>query len=139
MGFTGILESKKRSSSDERLAKRHGPRVLFAEAQPLDEVAVLVRVLALQVIEQLAALAHQLEEPAARMEVFDMRLEMLGEAIDALGEQRDLHLGRAGVLAGALVLLNHLLLLYDLQCHLVSLFTRSSCEPRILNVFQPFG
>ena len=48
------------------------------------------------------------------MEVLDVRLEMLGEAVDALGEERDLPLGRTGVLAGALVLLDDLLFLRNL-------------------------
>src|SRR5919108_3047714 len=100
MGFTGILENKKRPPSRWALGTAAFGKRLFAQAQPLDQVAVLVRVLALQVIEQLAPLAHQLEQPAARVEVLDVGLEMLGEAVDALGEERDLHLGRAGVLAG---------------------------------------
>jgi hypothetical protein len=48
------------------------------------------------------------------MEVLDVRLEVLGEAVDALGQERDLHLGRAGVLSRALVLLHHLLFLHNL-------------------------
>ncbi len=48
------------------------------------------------------------------MEVLDVRLEMLGEAVDALGEERDLHFGRPGIGPGALVLLHHLLLLHNL-------------------------
>src|SRR4051794_34436874 len=51
------------------------------------------------------------------MEVLDVRLEVLGEAVDALGEEGHLHLGRTCVLAGALVLLDHLRFLRDLQCH----------------------
>src|SRR5919204_1635140 len=51
------------------------------------------------------------------MEVLDVSLEVLGEAVDALGEQRYLHFGGTRVLAGALVLLDHLRLLRDLQCH----------------------
>ena len=56
--------------------------------------------------------------PAARVEILDVSLEVLGKAVDALGEERDLHLGRSGVLAGALVVPDHLRLLRDLQCHL---------------------
>ena len=46
-----------------------------------------------------------------------MQLEVLGEAVDALGDQCDLHLRLAGVLPRALVILDHLRLLRDLQCH----------------------
>ena len=44
---------------------------------------------------------------------------------DALGEQRDLHLGRAGIVSGALVLFDDLRFLRDLQSHLLSLFSVS--------------
>src|SRR5688500_8540113 len=111
MGFTGILESKERSSSRGAGGAAACGTRLRGETQPLDQVAVLVRVLALQIVEQLAALAHHHEEPAARMEVFDVSLEMLGEAVDPLGEERDLHFGRPGVLARALVPLYALLFL----------------------------
>ena len=60
------------------------------------------------------------------MKILDVRLEMLGEPIDALGQERNLDFGRAGVLAGALVLLDHLRLLRDLQCHSSVLFAIES-------------
>src|SRR5712672_148556 len=97
---------------------------LLAKSEALDQAAVLVRVLALQIIEQFAALADHLQEPAPRMEVLDVRLEVLGEAVDALGEQRNLHLGRARVPTGTLVGLHYLRFLRDLQWHLLSLSLR---------------
>src|SRR5262245_19456970 len=110
---------------------------LLAEVEPLDEAAVLVRVLIAQVIEQLAPLAHQLEQPAPRVEILDVRLEMLGEAVDALGEERDLHLGRAGVGSRALVLLHYLRFLRNLQCHSLSLYVVSYLEGRHSNRTPP--
>ena len=47
----------------------------------------------LEVVEQPAALAHELEEPAARGEIFFVVTQVLGEVVDALTEQRHLHLG----------------------------------------------
>src|SRR5512146_2308669 len=70
---------------------------LLAQAEALDERAVRLDVAALEVVEKAAALAHHLEEPAARMEILDVRLEMFGEHVDPLGEERDLDLGRARV------------------------------------------
>src|SRR5882762_3510355 len=69
------------------------------------------------------------------MEVLDVRLEMRGEAVDALGEERYLHLGRTRVLARALILLDDLRLLRHLQCHAcvsLSLSLRKIFEPAIL-------
>jgi hypothetical protein len=50
-----------------------------------------------------------------------MGLEVPGEAVDALGEKRDLHFGRPGVLAGPLVLLDDLRFLRNLQSHTLHL------------------
>src|SRR5262245_18087930 len=95
---------------------------LLAKVEPLDQAAVFVRVLDSKIIEQLAPLAHQLEEPAPRVEVLDVRLEVLGQAVDPLGEERDLHFWRPGVGTGALVLLHYLRFLRNLQSHsLISL------------------
>jgi hypothetical protein len=51
------------------------------------------------------------------MEVLDVRLEVAGKAVDALGEQSDLDFGRTGVFAATLVLLHDLRFLRNLQCH----------------------
>jgi hypothetical protein len=42
---------------------------------------------------------------------------MLGEAIDALGKERDLHFRGTGIVSGALVLLYDLRFLRNLQTH----------------------
>jgi len=47
-----------------------------------------------------------------RVVVLDMTTEVLGELVDALGEQRDLDLGGAGVVGGAPVLADQLRLLF---------------------------
>src|SRR5260221_1677018 len=72
----------------------YGRASLLAQAEAVDQRAVGLDVLALEVVEQAAALAHHGEQPAARMEILDVRLEMLGEHVDPLGEERDLHFGR---------------------------------------------
>src|SRR5262249_17223810 len=79
---------------------------LLAQAEALDERAVRLDVAALEVVQEAAALADELQQPAARMEILDVRLEMVGEHVDALGEERHLDLGRSGVVLGALVLGN---------------------------------
>jgi hypothetical protein len=50
-----------------------------------------------QIVEQTAALADHHQQPAARTVVFLVPLQVLGKVIDALGQQRNLHIGRAGV------------------------------------------
>ena len=70
---------------------------LLADAEPLDQLGVAVGVLALQVVEQAAALADQLQEPAAGVMILDVCLEMFGQVVDAFAEERDLNLGGAGV------------------------------------------
>src|SRR5690606_37392725 len=67
---------------------------LLTNAERGDDLAVPLDVVAAQVVEQAAALADELQETAARVVVLRVRLEVLREVGDALGEQRDLHLGR---------------------------------------------
>src|SRR3954470_23727554 len=55
---------------------------LLAQAETLDERAVGLDVAALQVVELAASLADELQQSAARVEVLDVRLEMLGEHVD---------------------------------------------------------
>ena len=73
-------------------------RWLAAEAQALDDFLVFLRLGGLQVVEELAALVDQLHEPATRGVVALVRGEVVAEAVDALGQQRDLDFGRAGVI-----------------------------------------
>jgi hypothetical protein len=56
--------------------------VLAADAELLDQRLIARLVLALDVVEQLAALGNQLEQAAAGMVVLDVALEMLGEVGD---------------------------------------------------------
>src|SRR5205085_10186538 len=83
---------------------------LAAQAELLDEGAVALEIVLLQVVEEAAAAADELEEPAARGVVVAVRPQMLGQLVDALGEHCDLHLRRAGVGLAAAVLLNQFLL-----------------------------
>src|SRR6185503_17459971 len=57
---------------------------LLAEAERVDEPLVAVEVLALQVVEQAAAQADHAKEPAPRMVILGVGLQVLGEMGDAL-------------------------------------------------------
>src|SRR5262249_19655073 len=50
-----------------------------------------------EVVEKLATLGHKLEQSTPGMVVLDVGLEMLGEAVDALREDRHLHFRRTGI------------------------------------------
>ena len=82
-------------------ADDHGRRddqaTLLAEPEVGDDLAVAIDVRLLEVVEKAATLADELEQATARMVVLLVGLEVLGEIGDALGDERDLDLGRAGV------------------------------------------
>src|SRR5262245_13083609 len=71
--------------------------VLLPDPEPADQLGVPIGVLALQVVQQTPPLADQLEEPASRVMILRMSLEVFREVVDALAEQRNLNFGRAGV------------------------------------------
>src|SRR5262249_8342026 len=67
------------------------------QAERIDQLAIAVEVLALQVVEQRAALADHLEEATPAVVVLVVVLQVLGQVRDALGQERDLNLWRTGV------------------------------------------
>ena len=67
--------------------------VLLPDAKSIDHVVVAMDITALQIIEQAAPLADHLEQPAARVIIFDVSLEMGGQFVDPLSQQRDLTSG----------------------------------------------
>src|SRR5438477_12839101 len=73
-----------------------------------DEGAIALDVGVPQVVEQSPLLADQEKEAAARVMVFGVRLQVLGELPDAGGGQRDLDFGGTRVLVSALVLRDQL-------------------------------
>ncbi len=70
---------------------------LTADAETLDERAVTRLIAILDVVEELAALRNELQEPAARMVVFFMGFEMLGQVRDAFGQNGYLNFRRTGI------------------------------------------
>src|SRR4029079_4637721 len=80
-----------------------------ANAQPVDELLIPVLIGRLDVIEQPATLADHLEQPSARMVVLAVRLEMFGQIGDALGQDGDLDLWRAGVAGLGRIFLDEIL------------------------------
>ena len=74
-----------------------GRDVLSAQPQLLDDGAVPLRVLVLQVRKMPAPLADQLVEAASRMVVVLVHLQVLGQLADPGGQKGNLHLRRTCV------------------------------------------
>ena len=72
-------------------------RSLLADAQLVDQSAVTLDVLLLQVVQQTAALADHLEQATTGVVVLGIQLQVSGQVSDALGQDSDLDLGGAGV------------------------------------------
>src|SRR6476646_529903 len=68
-----------------------------AKAETLDDGAVSVDVRLLQVVEQTTTLTDEQQQTTTAVVVVLVLLEVLGEVADAVRQQRDLNLGRAGV------------------------------------------
>jgi hypothetical protein len=94
-----------------------GAGMSLPETKPLNELAVLVSVGALQIIEQLAPLADHLEQSPAGMVILDIALEVIGQAVDAGGEKRNLHFRGSGVAGSALMIRYDLRLLRNGHRH----------------------
>src|SRR5207245_978782 len=78
-------------------ARRRDAVCLMAETQLVDELPIPFQVHALQVLQQAAALTDHSQEAALPVVVLGMRPEVIGQAVDPLGEQRDLDRGGARV------------------------------------------
>src|SRR5438034_5702499 len=103
--------------------KRAGPgaalcdRSLAPQPEALDQRPVALYVLPPEVLEQAAALANHLEQATPGVMVLFVGPEVLGQLLDALGQQGDLNLGRAGVgLAPPIIADQRGLLLFE-ECH----------------------
>ena len=71
---------------------------LTPEPESLDQLLITHRSIAPQILEQSTPLAHDPQQTAARMMIFRVRLEVIGQLVDALGQECDLDFGRARVL-----------------------------------------
>src|SRR3974390_458316 len=87
-----------------RFMRRHETRGTYraqifstADTQPFNQLPVSPLVGAMQIVENLPPLRHELEQPAARVVVFDVGLEVIGQGVDPLGEQRNLDFRRTRI------------------------------------------
>src|SRR4051794_33075014 len=91
--------------------------LLAPEPEALDDFLILGGLGGLQVVEEFAALVHELHETATGGMVTLVRAEVITQAVDALGQERDLDFGRAGVIGGALKLRDNTGLLFSGERH----------------------
>ena len=70
---------------------------LVPQAQFLDDLAVVVDIRALQVVEQTATLSDHLEEATTTVVILLVGAEVVRQIVDALCEQRDLNASRSTV------------------------------------------
>ena len=95
----GAAKATSQTGSPLRYAPtlQRAARTSAPQAEALNQLLISRRVLPAQVIEQAAPLAHDLEQPPARVVIFLVGFEMIRETVDPLGEQRNLNFGRTGI------------------------------------------
>ena len=81
-----------------------GPRNQRRSPRRSTDFLIFGRTRRLQIVEQLAALIHQLDQAAARGMIALVGTEVLTQSVDALREQRDLDFRRSGIFGIAAVL-----------------------------------
>src|SRR4051794_30191477 len=120
--FAGRSWSK--SSVRAGFGKRKYPMVacgnafaLAAQAEALNQLLVAADILALQVVEQAAALTDHDQETTTAVEVLLVGLEVFGQVADALGQDGDLDFRRTGIALTGLVFLDDFLLAFGSNRH----------------------
>ena len=93
--------------------------MLPAEPKRLRQLAVSLKVGALQVVQKAATPTNEHEEPAAGMVILLVCAQVIGELINPLGQLRNLHLGRSGIRLMTAVLGSYSDLLFRTQQNLV--------------------
>src|SRR5690349_14152471 len=113
---------------DERTNKRAAPHPpstyvgaactrLAAKTQTFDERLVALGIGLLEISQQAATLVHHLEQAATRMMILVVVGEMLGQVLDACGQQSDLHFRRTGIVLATTVIGDDLAGLFNGEGH----------------------
>ena len=79
-------------------------RKLLSEAELLDNSSVSLDILLREIVKELLSVTYHLRKTSLRVEVLGVLLHVLGKAIDSIGKNSYLNLGRTGVLLVDLVL-----------------------------------
>jgi hypothetical protein len=86
----------------------HALENLMSQFQLLGDRLVAGQVGVMQVVQQPPPLANHYQQTTAGAVILLVGLQVLGQMVDALGQQRDLHVGRTGILLVRLECLNRL-------------------------------
>ena len=87
--------------------------VLLTQAECLDEFTITIDVLVVEILQELTTATYQLGQRTSGTEVLVVLLQVLGEVLNAIGEQGYLALNRTGVF-GVLAVLTENLSLFSL-------------------------
>jgi len=88
--------------------------LLAAQTEAADQFVVFLNINAFEVIKHTASLRDHLEQSAPRVMIFFVRFEVLGELVNPIGEQRDLHLRRPCVALMSLIRRNDLFFCFSI-------------------------
>ena len=72
-------------------------QLLLAQLELFGDGLVTAHVRRLEIVQQPATLADHHEQPAAGPVILQILLQVLGQVVDPLRQQRDLHVGRTGI------------------------------------------
>lgn len=112
------MESKETKRAGTMAGPAHGER-LAAQAKPRQQRVVPVNVSVAQVPQLATALTNQHQQTTTSVEVVAVLAQVVGQVLDAIREERNLHFGRTGVTREALEFLDDRgLLLSCLHCTL---------------------
>ncbi len=70
---------------------------LLSEVQLLDDCTIAVDVNLLQITEEITSVTDHLQKTAAAVVVLHVGLQVLGQVVDAVGQNSDLNFGGTGV------------------------------------------
>ena len=70
---------------------------LLSDVQLLDDRTIALNVNLLQITQQVSSVTNHLGQTATAVVVVGVALEVLGQVVDAVGQNSDLNLGRTGV------------------------------------------
>ena len=70
---------------------------LLTQTELLDDRAVTLDIVLLEVCEEVSSVADHLEKAAAAVVVLVVRLHVLGQVVDTVGQKCDLYFGRTGI------------------------------------------
>src|SRR4051812_9822305 len=95
--MTTVWEHAKRAGRTDVRPRDHDYCRLVAEAKLLDQLAVVVELRTLHVVQETTALSDEPKEALASVVILLVRPEVLGQVVDAFRENGDLHFGGTGV------------------------------------------